>query len=119
MAAKNFISEDDIEQALLQRLQHLCGFDALNCFTAQPEDLNDGSGRSDKREVILADRVRAALERLNTQAPAHAVEQALAQLLQPRTAMSLVAANREMDGLSATVCRSPTSPRAGRRLGRR
>lgn len=36
-AAKNFISEDDIEQALLQRLQHLCGFDALNCFTAQPE----------------------------------------------------------------------------------
>ena len=98
-AAKNFISEDDIEQALLQRLQHLCGFDALNCFTAQPDDLNDGSGRSDKREVILADRVRAALERLNPQAPAHAVDQALAQLLQPRTAMSLVAANREMDGL--------------------
>ena len=50
----NFISEDDIEQALLQRLQHLCGYDALNCFTATPDDLNDGSGRSDKREVILA-----------------------------------------------------------------
>lgn len=48
-AAKNFISEDDIEQALLQRLQHLCGFDALNCYTAQPDELNDGSGRADKR----------------------------------------------------------------------
>ena len=48
-AAKNFISEDDIEQALLQRLKHLCGFDALNCFTAQADDLNDGSGRADKR----------------------------------------------------------------------
>lgn len=47
----NFISEDQIEQALLQRLQHLCGYSALNCFTAQPEDLNDGSGRSDKREA--------------------------------------------------------------------
>ena len=47
----NFISEDDIEQALLQRLQHLCGYDALNCFTATPDDLNDGSGRTDKREV--------------------------------------------------------------------
>lgn len=98
-AAKNFISEDDIEQALLQRLQHLCGFDALNCFTAQSDDLNDGSGRTDKREVILADRLRAALERLNPQAPTHAVDQALAELLLPRTAMSLVAANREMDAL--------------------
>lgn len=96
---RNFISEDDIEQGLLQRLQHLCGFDALNCFTAQPDDLNDGSGRSDKREVILAEHLRAALERLNPQAPAAVVAQAMGLLLQPRTAMSLVAANREMDGL--------------------
>jgi type I restriction enzyme R subunit len=27
----NFISEDQIEQALLQRLQHVCGFDVLDC----------------------------------------------------------------------------------------
>ena len=94
-----FISEDQIEQALLQRLQHLCGYDALNCFTAAPEDLNDGSGRSDKREVILAGRLRAAVQRLNPQAPAVAQEQAVATLMQPRTAMSLVAANREVDAL--------------------
>lgn len=97
--AKNFISEDDIEQGLIQRLQHLCGFDALNCYTAQPDDLKDGSGRGDKREVILADRLREAVERLNPQAPPHAVDQAMSQLLQPRTAMSLIAANREMDSL--------------------
>ena len=65
----NFISEDQIEQALLQRLQHLCGYDALNCFTAQPDDLNDGSGRGDKREVILIDRLRAAVQRLNPHVP--------------------------------------------------
>jgi type I restriction enzyme, R subunit len=116
-AAKNFISEGDIEQALLQRLQHLCGFDALNCFTAQPDDLDDGSGRSDKRDVMLADRVRAALERLNPQAPAHAVDQALAQLLQPRTAMSLVAANREMDGLIRDGVPVTYRPEAGSRAG--
>lgn len=116
-AAKNFISEDDIEQALLQRLQHLCGFDALNCFTAQPDDLNDGSGRADKREVMLADRVRAALERLNPQAPAHAVEQALAQLVQPRAAMSLVAANREMDGLIRDGVPVTYKPEAGPQAG--
>ena len=99
MAAKKFISEDDIEQALLQRLQHLCGFNVLNCFTAQPDDLNDGSGRADKREVILPDRLRAAIQRLNPDLPADAHAQALATLLQLRLAMSLVQANREMDGL--------------------
>ena len=115
--AKNFISEDDIEQGLIQRLQHLCGFNALNCHTAQPDDLNDGSGRADKREVILAGRLRAAVERLNPQAPAHAVDQAMAQLLMPRTAMSLAAANREMDGLirdGVPVTYKPdTGPQAG------
>ena len=95
----NFISEDDIEQALLQRLQHLAGWNTLNCYTAQPDDVNDGSGRADKREVILADRLRAAIARLNPLVPAAAQEQALATLLQPRTAMSLVKANREVDGL--------------------
>ena len=38
----NFISEDQIEQALLQRLQHVCGFDVLECHTADPANLNDG-----------------------------------------------------------------------------
>ena len=99
MAAKKFISEDDIEQALLQRLQHLCGFNVLNCFTAQPDDLNDGSGRADKREVILTGPLRAALERLNPQAPASAVDEALAHVRQPRTAMSLVAAFFFMAGI--------------------
>ena len=32
----------------------------LNCYTEDPEDLNDGSGRADKRDVILVDRVREA-----------------------------------------------------------
>lgn len=123
MAAKNFISEDDIEQALLQRLQHLCGFNALNCFTAQPDDLNDGSGRADKREVLLAGPLRSALQRLNPQAPASAVDEALATLRMPRTAMSLVAANREMDSLlrdGVPVTYEPeTGPQAGQSVTER
>lgn len=121
--AKNFISEDDIEQGLIQHLQHLCGFNALNCHTAQPDDLNDGSGRADKREVILASRLRAAVERLNPQAPAQAVDQAMAQLLMPRTAMSLAAANREMDALirdGVPVTYKPeTGPLAGQTVTER
>ena len=38
----NFISEDQIEQALVQKLQHLHGFDVLDCHTDNAEDLNDG-----------------------------------------------------------------------------
>ena len=54
----NFISEDQIEQALVQKLQHLHGFDVLDCYTENAENLNDGSNRASKRDVILADRVR-------------------------------------------------------------
>ncbi len=95
----NFISEDQIEQALLQRLQHLCGFDVLECHTADPADLNDGSGRADKREVLLPARLKAAALRLNPQIPEPVVDRALARLADRRQAMSLVAANREVDGL--------------------
>jgi type I restriction enzyme R subunit len=95
----NLISEDDIEQALLQRLQHVCGFDVLECFTADPADLNDGSGRLDKRDVLLPARLKAAAHKLNPHIPAQAVDTALARLADRRQAMSLVAANREVDGL--------------------
>ncbi len=65
----NFISEDQIEQALVQKLQHLHGFDALDCYTENAEDLNDGSGCANKRDVILLERVREAAIRLNTDIP--------------------------------------------------
>ncbi len=95
----NFISEDQIEQALVQKLQHLHGFDVLNCYTADAEDLNDGSGRTHKRDVIFADRVREAATRLNPGIPETAIENALEKLLDRRQAMTAIAANREIYGL--------------------
>ena len=95
----NFISEDQIEQALVQKLQHLHGFDVLNCYTADAEDLNDGSNRAHKRDVILADRVKEAAIRLNPVIPAAAIDSALEKLLDRRQAMTLIAANREIYGL--------------------
>ena len=95
----NFISEDQIERALLQRLQHLHGFDVLDCRTEDPDDLNDDSGRSNKRDVVLVDRVKEAAVRLNPHVPPAAIDEALEQLLDRRQAMSLVAANREIYNL--------------------
>ena len=106
----NFISEDQIEQALLQRLQHICGFDVLDCLTADPADLNDGSGRLDKRDVLLPARLKAAVLKLNPHIPASAVDVALARLADRRQAMSLVAAKGTQ--LKVSVTASPEGGRA-------
>jgi len=95
----SFISEDQIEQAMLQKLQHLHGYDVLDCMTADPEDLDDESGRTDKRDVILADRLLGAVIRLNPELPRVGIEQAVEKLTERRRAMSTLGANRELDAL--------------------
>jgi type I restriction enzyme R subunit len=95
----NFISEDAIEQAMVQRLQHLYGYDALNCYTNDPAAVNDGSGRKDKREVIFRDRLKAAAVSLNPDIPETAIDDAVEKLCDRRQAMASIVANRELDGL--------------------
>lgn len=92
----NFISEDQIEQALLQKLQHVHGYDVLECHTEDRESLADGSGRTDKREVVLLDRLRAAAVALNPGIPTSTIESALEVIAARRPAMTAVAANREI-----------------------
>lgn len=94
----NFISEEQIEQAMLEKL-HQFGFELLNCCTVDPADLHDGSGRRDKREVIFAGRLREAAIRLNPAIPEAAIDTALARLIDKRPAMTAIAANREIDTL--------------------
>ena len=48
----NFISEDDIERAMVRRLVDSFGYDSLNCHTSDPEDLNDGSGGEIKERLF-------------------------------------------------------------------
>ena len=40
---------------MVQKLEQLHGFESLNCRTEDPEDLNDRSSRTNKRDVILLD----------------------------------------------------------------
>ena len=93
------VTEDQIEQGIVQRLQHLYGYDALDCNTADPADLNDGSNRRDKRDVILHDRLKRAAVALNPGIPESAIDDALKQICDRRQAMTTVAANRELDQL--------------------
>ena len=95
----NFISEDDIEQAILQKLNQQFGFELLNCYTVDPKDLNDHSNRTNKRDVIFENRLRESTNRLNQGIPESACEEALSKILDKRRSMSLINANREIDSL--------------------
>lgn len=92
----NFISEEQIEEALIKRLQLLSGYESLNCYTEDPEDLNDGSNRQSKRDVILLDRLKEAMTALNRKIPEKVIDAALEKFTERRLSMSLIAANREI-----------------------
>ncbi len=93
---KNFISEDDIEQALLQRLKNNYGYKLLNCKTVNSDDLNDRSNRSDKKDVVFKDRLKTACQKLNPDIPAAELDNVVATIAKRRTAMADIKANKEI-----------------------
>jgi type I restriction enzyme R subunit len=96
-----------VEQPALELLAELgwqtaCGLEE----TFAPE--GGSLGRRDRREVVLLPRLRAALERLNPGQPPEAISAAIEELSRNRSAMGLVAANREVyrllkDGVLVSV----------------
>lgn len=93
---KNFISEDDIEQAILQRLKNNYGYELLNCQTVKAEDLNDRSKRSDKRDIVLKDRLKTACQKLNPAVPTSEIDNIVETIAKRRTAMADIKANQEL-----------------------
>lgn len=77
-------------------------------------------GRETKGEVVLLTRLRNALSRLNSSMPSEALEFAFDELTRDRSAMSLVAANREVyallkEGIRVSV---PDRERGGQKTER-
>lgn len=66
--------------------------------SAQEETFGTGGtlGRETKGEVVLVDRLRAALTTLNPGLPVEAIQTAIDELARDRSAMSLEAAHREV-----------------------
>jgi type I restriction enzyme R subunit len=78
--------------------------------SAMEETFGPGSalGRETKGEVVLVDRLRAALIALNPGLPPEAIQSAIDELARDRSAMSLEAANREVyrllkDGIPVSI----------------
>ena len=69
------ITEDMIEQAALELLvsEYKGFYTALRCYTEQPDTLPDGTGRNDKKQVVLPQIVREKLCAINPDIPADVV----------------------------------------------
>ena len=87
-----------VEQPALQLIQHELGWDVVNCF-GEWDGGKSALGRDGKREVVLISRLKPALQRLNPNLPAAAIDGAVEEICRDRTALSLTEANREIDRL--------------------
>lgn len=89
------ISEDDVEQAMLQWLAELGWTIAHGPHISPPDARTPGTERQTYRDVVLAQRLRDALARLNRHIPPAARDDALRRVLSPNVP-GLVNANRQL-----------------------
>ena len=92
--AKGYTEDELVEQPSIELLAQL-GWETY-CAFSEFDGRGSPLGRETKSEVVLIARLREALERLNPDAPAEAIGQAIDELTRDRSRMSLVAANGEI-----------------------
>jgi type I restriction enzyme R subunit len=89
------ISEDAVEQAMLEWLAGLGWSTAHGPDISPPDAKTPGTERASYRDVVLVDRLREAIARLNPHIPAGAHEEALRRVLSPNVP-GLINANRQV-----------------------
>lgn len=69
-----------IEQAAIKMLVESNGYNSINCMTAEPETLPDGSGRINKKQVVLPDVLLKSLIKINLHLPENVVSKYVEEL---------------------------------------
>lgn len=108
---RNFISEDDIEQAILQRLSAKpLRYDIIRCDPApsKRDDSNDGTGRESKKECVLPDIMLRSLKRINPDIADEHLQQIVKDLRRNYTGTDITATNYKLynqirNGIKITV----------------
>jgi type I restriction enzyme R subunit len=93
---KSFISEDDIEQAILSMLEGApFGYQVVRCDPSpeKMEDLNDGTGRANKKQCVLPVILRESLTRLNPNIPSDKLDELAHELARDYSATDMTATN--------------------------
>lgn len=96
---RNYISEDDIERAILDKLiAEPFRYDIIHCEPNpdKREILPDGTGRMNKKQCVLPDVLRTALLRINPTIPAEIIEEKVKYLCKGFTGTDIVATNYEL-----------------------
>ncbi|MBK1830775.1 type I restriction endonuclease subunit R [Verrucomicrobiaceae bacterium R5-34] len=106
-----------IEQPAIQLMEHELGWDSVNAYDEWSGGVSSLE-RETKRDVVLVSRLRPALEKLNPDSPAAALDAAVEELIRDRSALSRVEGNREIDkllrgGVKVTI---PDRERGGQRI---
>lgn len=94
-----FIYEDDIEKALLDKLaaEPFC-YDIITCdpSTSSKENINDGTGRTNKKQCVLPAVLRSALIRINPTIPYEVIDGIIKDLCRDFTGGDMKAVNYKL-----------------------
>lgn len=94
----DYSEESLVERPAIELFDRL-KWSTQNCFHEFDENGKSFLGRDTKADVVLVSRLKPALERLNPDAPAIAVDEAIKVFTQDRSLMSMTAANRDVSDL--------------------
>ena len=108
---RNFISEDDIERAILSKLKEApfeYGIITCDADPSKRDDLNDGTGRSSKRECVLPCVLEESLKRINPNIDEQYIKAIVKDLRRDFTGTDIVATNYKLynqlrNGIKVTV----------------
>ncbi len=92
----NYISEDQIEKEILKRLKEKHNYQTLNCYTRDPNELNDKSDRISKTDVVFSKLLKEKLIEFNKDVPIDTINSAVEQLTQKLFSLSPVLANKKV-----------------------
>ena len=96
MAVTSINSEDRLVQATFaEHLERVLGWDSIYAWNQETFGTDGTLGRADSKEAVLTRDLRAALERLNPDLPASAIDHALRQLTVYDVSRSMVQHNRD------------------------
>src|SRR4051794_4882498 len=96
MSPETFSEQDLVEKPTLALLERL-GYEVIDGYTEQfgaDHGLSGAPGRDDRSEAILRHRLRLKLAELNPDLPPQALDLAVEQLVEDRSAMDRVRANQ-------------------------
>lgn len=94
-----YITEDDIETAVLDKLSLPdYGYDIIKCNPNpnKREDLHDGTGRSSKKECVLPCILKKSLMKINPHIPERIIDDVLKALTRDFTGTDIVATNYDL-----------------------